>query len=201
MLPLNTSGYGRILKAVVTWNIVLTVMFVIAMGLYAASAQAANDPPVKVFTAHLDDVGGGGAVATSDNTINGTAPDQLAIVTTNTLGAGHPHTCLVVASAAAKYAGKGTYVFGLSMDNAAATNVGSERRIEMFDNGGIEDDSWEEVSSTYVYDGVMGSHDFRWSARKSAGADSNLIVDAATLSVVCVKKNIESFPTANDEAE
>ncbi|MCC7163114.1 MAG: hypothetical protein IT331_11510 [Anaerolineae bacterium] len=84
-------------------------MVLIGLALYATAAQAANDPPVRVFTADAYDVRGGGSASAVDGVINGTTPDTLRTVTTTRLSAGHPHVCVVVASATAQYsAGTGT---------------------------------------------------------------------------------------------
>lgn len=201
MVSSNPAPKRSLTKLLVLWNVALSVLVLVGMALYASAAQAANDPPVRVYSANSDDVGGGGTGGTADNTIDGTAPDQLRIVTTSNLSANHPHVCIVTASASAKYAGNGTYIFGLSMDNAGATVSSSDRRIEMFDNGGINDDSYEEVSTVYVFNDVMGSHDFRFSARKSAAGNGSLVVDASSMSVVCLKKNLTggTLQTAEEE--
>ncbi|HZQ06463.1 MAG TPA: hypothetical protein VFD70_07765 [Anaerolineae bacterium] len=44
-------------KHIVIWNIMLTIALVISFAANAAWVQAAADPPVKVFTASLNDAG------------------------------------------------------------------------------------------------------------------------------------------------
>lgn len=189
MVPSNPPHSRFLVKVLMMWNIALTVLILIGLGLFATAAQAANDPPVRVFTANANDLRGGGNATTANDTITGTLPDTLVSIQSTTLSPNHPHICVVSASATAQHSvGSGVYHFGLSLDGVTAP--ASDRLIEMFDNPGINDDSFEEVSSVYVWNDVRGAHIFRFFAHKDGAGDSNLIVDASSISVICVKKNL-----------
>jgi hypothetical protein len=136
------------------------------------------------------DNGADGSSATIDDLINGTSPDSLVSVSTTGLSAAHPHICVVTASAEAQWEeGDGTYIFGLSMDAEGTTRTGSDRRIEMFDNAGSNDDSFEEVSTTFAFTGVSGNHTFTFSARRESGTGT-ITVTASSITVVCTQKRI-----------
>ncbi|MCC7163113.1 MAG: hypothetical protein IT331_11505 [Anaerolineae bacterium] len=76
------------------------------------------------------------------------------------------------------------------MDNPDATLAASDRQIELFNNPGINDDSFEEVSSVYAWYDVRGPHTFRFSTRKSLPADGDMVVDSSSMAIICVKKNL-----------
>lgn len=173
-------------KWIVRWNIVLTVLMLASLGMNAAWVQAANDPPVRVYTATLQDNGGDGSATTVDDSITGTTPDTLVSVATANLSAAHNHICLVTASAEANWGGNGSYIFGLSMDGGAVV-AESERRIEFVDTAD-NDSTWTEVSTTYAFTNVSGSHTFYFSARKNAAGNANMTVTASSMTLVCVKK-------------
>jgi hypothetical protein len=202
MVPLNSSPKRSLTRILVMWNVALTVLVLVGMALYASAAQAANDPPVSVFTANADDVGGDGDATVNNRTVNSTSYTELRKITTERLGASHPHTCVVIASATAQHSsGEGTYIFALSMDSEVGSPGGSQRRIELFDNAGINDDNVEEVSTVYTFDNVQGVHDFRFLGRKQSAGDSHMEVDAASMSVICLKKNIGPFGLAPGDQE
>jgi hypothetical protein len=136
------------------------------------------------------DIGADGSSTTFDDLIDGSSPDSLVSVGTAELSANHPHLCVVTASAEASHtSGTGVYVFGLSLDAEGTTRTGSDRRIEMFDNGGINDDSFEEVSTTFAFAGVSGNHTFTFSARRESGTGT-ITVTASSITVVCTQKRI-----------
>ncbi len=114
------------------------------------------------------DDGGDGSSATTDDIIESTTADPLVTVTTSGLSADHTHICLVTASAEATFVADGFWIFGISLD-AAGTSAASNRRIEMFNNPDVNDDSYEEVSSTIAFAGLSGDHSFTFSARLEAG--------------------------------
>jgi hypothetical protein len=82
------------------------------------------------------------------------------------------------------------FIFGLSLDGAAGTMASSNRRIEMSNNADINDDSFEEVSTTIAFAGLSGDHWFTFSARKSPDAGGNLNVSASSVTAVCMKKDV-----------
>jgi hypothetical protein len=166
--------HGQALKLVVRCrNVVLVVLLFASL---ASSARA--------------DIGADGNSTTVDDLIDGTSPDSLVSVGTADLSADHNHVCVVTASAeAAHTSGTGVFIFGLSMDAEGTTRSGSNRRIEMFDNGGINDDSFEEVSTTLAFTGVSGNHTFTFSARRESGTGT-ITVTASSITVVCTQKRI-----------
>jgi hypothetical protein len=176
-------------KWLVLWNVIITGLLVTAVVANLAPAQADN---VKVFTANgIDDVGGDGSSTTVDDIIDSTTPDALVAIATTGLSANHAHICLVTASAEATFMGTGVYIFGLSLDAQAGTTAASDRRIEMFDNAGINDDTFEEVSTTIAYANLTpGDHTFTFSARKSAAGNDSLNVSASSITAVCMKKDL-----------
>ena len=173
----------------VIWNLVVTALLIAAVAASTSPAQA----DVSVFSsgpkAPLDD-GGDGSSATTDDIIDSTIPDALVTVTTTGLSDRHTHICLVTASAAASFLADGVFIFGLSLDGAASTVSASDRRIEMFNNPDINDDSFEEVSTTLAFPALVGDHSFTFSARKSLDAGGNLNVAASSMTVVCMRKDL-----------
>jgi hypothetical protein len=137
----------------------------------------------------LADSGGDASSATADDIINTTTPDALVTVSTLGLSASHTHICLVTASAEATFVADGVFIFGIGLDGAAPV-AASERRIEMFNNPNINDDSFEEVSSTIGFPGLSGDHSFTFSARKSAAAGGDLNVSASSITVSCFQKDL-----------
>jgi len=111
-------------------------------------------------------------------------------VTTSGLSLKHNHICLATASAEGTFVADGTFIFGLSLDSETTTRAASDRRIEMFNNPNINDDSFEEVSTTFAFPALSGDHTFTFSARKSSSGGGNLNVSASALTVVCVKKDL-----------
>jgi hypothetical protein len=174
-------------KWLVMWNVVITALLVTAVVVSLAPAQADN---LRMFSAQgINDDGADGSAATVDDIINGTAPDALVSITTTGLSPNHTHICLVTASAEATFVADGTFIFGLALDAGAPTAT-SERRIEMFNNPNINDDSFEEASTTIAYAGLTGDHTFTFSARKSAAGGGNLNVSASAMTAVCMKKDL-----------
>jgi hypothetical protein len=176
-------------KWLVLWNVIITGLLVTAVVVNLAPAQADN---VKVFSANgINDDGADGSATTVDDSIDSTTPDPLVTITTTGLSNKHSHICLVTGSAEATFVGTGVYIFGLSLDADAGTTASSDRRIEMFDNAGINDDTFEEVSSTIAYASLSpGDHTFTFSARKSVASNDSLNVSASSMTAVCMKKDL-----------
>src|SRR5919202_4377410 len=89
---------SRSFKLLVAWNIVLTVLFLVSLVLNATWAQAASDPPVRVFTASPEHGVGSGSETTADFKItrNDTWTELLSVRVD--LGTTHKHNCAVFAS-------------------------------------------------------------------------------------------------------
>jgi hypothetical protein len=181
----------RTTRWLAVWNVVVTALLIAAIA--AATTQASAADRTKVFTAGprapLND-GGDGSSATADDIIETTTPDALVAVTTTGLNPAHAHICLVTASAEATFVADGTFIFGLSLDGATTTTAASNRRIEMFNNKGINDDSFEEVSTTLAYAGLTGDHTFTFSARKNSASGGNLNVSASAMTVMCSRVDL-----------
>lgn len=91
-------------------------------------------------------------------------------MTTSGLSGDRTYICLVTASAEATFVADGFWIFGISLD-AAGMSAASNRRIEMFNNPDVNDDSYEEVSSTLAFAGLSGDQTFTFSARESSAGD------------------------------
>ena len=174
-------------KVLIAWNIAMTLL----LGVIAFGGNTPASAEAYVFHGEPEprDDGGDGSSATADDLIESTTPDALVAVTTTGLSPRHPHICLVTASAEASFVADGIYVFGLALDGAAPT-AAADRRIEMFNNPNIADDSFEEVSTTMAFANLTGDHSFTFSARKSTATDGTLNVSASSITAVCVKKDV-----------
>ncbi len=181
----------RFIRIVIVWNIVLGALLLISLAANAVYVQAANDPPVHVFTASMDDVGAAGSGTIVDRDVTSTAYFTLAQIGTSALSANHSHVCVDTASANAEYLeGSGEYVFGVNVNDSTTIHGNSPRTIEMFDNNGINDDSFEEVTTTWAFENISGPNTFTSSARKASAADGDLRIDAAAMTVICLKKHL-----------
>lgn len=180
----------RTVKLIVVWNIVLTVLLLASLGANAMFVQAANDPPVQVQTASLQDSGGDDSSSTSAVTINGTSPQTLTSVTVK-VSTLHNHVCLVSATADLSAALIGTQgsnvIFGLGMDTQTATDPASERRVAVEPSGVRA----ATGSTTLGFDNVRGQHTFYFSGRlPNTQFNDSSTVNAASIIVVCLKKHI-----------
>jgi hypothetical protein len=169
-------------RPIYAWNHVLTILLV---GLVASNGGQRSSP-ISIAPARSQvPLGEGGdfTSTTINDTINTSTPDVLVKVTTNLTG--HDHVCLVVASAEAELdiSNGGQFVFGLNVDTSASTVAGSDRTIELRDNPSVDDDNFEEVSSTHGFTVTSGSHTFYWSARALQGAST--VVNASSMTVAC----------------
>ncbi len=135
-----------------------------------------------------------GASTTTNDTITGTAPNQLVSTTvTLPLNSG-TWQCMVTGSAEAINPLNGDdnrYVFGFSEGPAlpAATQSGGDRTIDKDNLTGEETDR-TVVSSTLVIRSLSSSigqnaHTFYWSARKENGLDADMIVEDSSMGVFC----------------
>jgi hypothetical protein len=168
-------------RPLLVWNLVLTILLValLAGGVGRPSASSPIQIASAASTAPVN-VGGDYTSTTLDDTISTGTPDVLVQVSTNLLN--HTHYCLVTASAQANYDTNGEFTFGLNVDTTASQAAGSANNIELTDNAGIDDDSYEEVSSTYGFTVTAGLHTFYWSALALAGST---VVDNSSMTVAC----------------
>jgi len=168
-------------RPLLAWNLVLTVLLVTLLASNASGRSGSS--PVDIAPAGSQaplEVGGDYASTTIDDTINTATPDILVQVITNLPN--HNHYCLVTASAQANYDTNGEFTFGLNVDTTASQAAGSANNIELTDNAGIDDDNYEEVSSTYGFTVTAGSHVFYWTALALAGTT---VVDNSSMTVAC----------------
>lgn len=184
----------RAFRLLVTWNIVLTILLLVALAFAAVSAQAANDPPVKVYTASFAHGNGiAGNSTGTDKLISSTSFTDVLTVPINFTGQNHNHYCTVIASANVKNPGNGTghiYEFGVGYDANSATGlVNSNMFLEMSDNAGVDDPSWLPVTTNRVFSSLTpATHTIRFQARKQVAGDPNFTIDNATMTVLCFKK-------------
>src|SRR5580765_7494728 len=94
----------------------------------AGPETAANADSAEIVPA---DQGVDQTSTTVDDVISTATPDVLVSAAVS-LAAAHNHGCIVTASAEVSRSSDatGVYVFGISLDNAAATSTASDRRIE-----------------------------------------------------------------------
>lgn len=180
---------SRIVRIILGWNVVLTLLLLGSAAANVASVQASNDPPIRVFTANTQLAGGAGAGQATDILINGTTNSTIADVEIQ-LPAAKPHICFGFASAEAEHqSGQGLYWFNLLRNGVSPT--AAQRRIELIDNGGIQDPKYKEVSTLNTWPNQTGTVTFSFVARKDSAGDSDIKVTNATLSVICVKKQLD----------
>lgn len=181
---------SRLVKLLVLWNISLSLLFVLSLAFNAVWVNAANDPPVRVFTANADDQGGDHNWNTEPTglPIDNTVPVSLTRVRVD-LG-DHRHTCLVTGSASAvRTSGGGLWNYGLNMDTTATFKDGSARIIEFADFGTDTGGRWE-VSTIGGWDGVSGKHTFHLLANKNSAADPESRAFNASIIVSCFRTKI-----------
>lgn len=193
-------------RLLVAWNIALSVALLVAvLGVLASAAQAANDPPVKVFTAsyaHGNGIRGGGA---GSRVINSTAYQDILTIPVNFTGQSHTHQCAIIASANVTNPSisdtGNVYRFGIGLDGAsAATYSFSEMVVELNDNATIDDPSWVPVTTNRLFTSLSaGPHTLRFQARKNAASNPNLTVNNAYATVICLKRSQESAATTESE--
>lgn len=192
MDPHSIQRLERMNRLLIIWLAVVTTLLLLSFGLNAAWVQAANDPPVHVFTATLDDLGGGHA---QNNYLPGLtiASESTATVLaqkTTTLSTAHTHTCLVTASAEVDRAQDANALlqFTLTMDSLnGVANKPAHRRVE-FDTYASDKEDYEEVSTAFGFDNVTGTHTFYFLGRRNMGASASANVSAASMMIACFKK-------------
>lgn len=195
---MNTQKY----RLLVTWNVVLTTLLIIAFAFVVMSVQASNDPPVEVFTATLDHgVGAAGAGTTTDVHISGTAYQPILSIPVDFTGQNHVHQCFVIGSANAVNPATGghtgyRYDFTTKMDTA--TSSFALMTLEMSDNPSHDDANFLPVTTSRIYTGVSaGEHTFSFVAREQNAANPDLTVTNATITVLCFKK-LQTYVAADE---
>ncbi|MBI4670564.1 MAG: hypothetical protein HY741_02700 [Chloroflexi bacterium] len=90
---------SRLVRFLVFWNVASSVLLLVAIAMYASAAQAANDPPVRAFTASTAHVGSarGGATMNPIEVSRRDVWTQLLKVSVN-LSDNHNHECTAIVS-------------------------------------------------------------------------------------------------------
>jgi hypothetical protein len=182
------ASLDRSLRRLKVWNIVLTAVLLLSLAANAAWVQAAADPPVRVYTATLDDSGGGGSSINTAQPIDPTAtresPQTLASVITSHLSRDHKHICLVTASALATKPVSPSNAFvnvALRWSRRNTVIVANERVVELKETPD-DDPRSIEVSTTYAFKHVrrnQGIHFVAWG--------DDIVVTKASMTVVCLR--------------
>ncbi|MCC7164611.1 MAG: hypothetical protein IT331_19105 [Anaerolineae bacterium] len=193
----------RTVRLLVTWNVVLTVLLLIALAFVAAGVQAASDPPVKIYSTSLDHgVAADGAGTTADKSITSTSYQVILSKTVDFTGQSHLHQCMVLGSAnVINPASGGTgYRYDFTMQIDSGITNWSKMTLELSDNGGIDDPNYWPVTTNRVWTNVSSApHTFSFVARKQAVGYPDLTVDNAHMTVICIKKLLPS-DSASDAA-
>jgi hypothetical protein len=181
----------RAFKLLLTWNVVLTVLLLAVLAFAALGAQAATDPPVRVFTATLDHGVAGTGGTTVNAFINSAVPYQTFLtVPVNFTGQSHVHQCLAIGSANVENPGGGTgnqYVFNIGMDSGFGGN--SYMTLELADNSGVNDPNFVPVTTNKIFTNISAApHTFRFGAYKRQPNDPNFTIHNASMTVICFRQ-------------
>jgi hypothetical protein len=79
----------------------------------------------------------------------------------------------------------GVYFFDLRLDGSVIS--GTTRSVQFVQTGGDNED-FMPMNSTGFATGLLGTHTFSFTGRKSAAGDENIIAQSSSLTVVCQKK-------------
>jgi hypothetical protein len=193
-------------KLLVVWNIVLSTAFLLlVLGVAVSTVQAANDPPIKVYTASLEHGSGiVGAGRISDVTINSTLYQTILSIPVNFTGQSHVHYCVAMGSANVMNPASGGSTgnrYDFSVKGDAAVSNFAMMTLEMSDNYGVDDPNYVPVSTQRVFDSLSAApHTFYFVARKQAAGSPNMIVENASFTVICFKK-LQTAAMAAPEVE
>ncbi len=187
---------SRTNRLLVLWNVVLTTLVLLLLGLYASAAQAANDPPVRVFQANADHTGGRGVGSTATIQVKTHGDWTLLQKLSVDLNGATNHECAAVASSrvfnASGNAEDNKYEFVLTLDDPDPQGtLATTRVIDFDDDRVISDHDDQEVTSSSLYHATNEAHTFYWFARKiseDGKPPTYMSVQNSTLWVLCVKK-------------
>ncbi len=188
---------SRMIKALLIWNVILSTLVLLLIGLYASAAQAANDPPVRMFQTPLDH-GASGKGGASTTPVEIKARDKWTLVqklSVNLTG-DHNHECAVIASSNASNAPGNSvdnkYQFILTLDDPNPNaNTATTRTIDFDDGRTVTDHNNMEVTAAILYHATNEPHTFYWFAKKlseDANPAATMTVVNTTLTAVCVKR-------------
>jgi len=194
MDPSRLASLERSIRLLKTRTLVLSVLLFVSVGANAAWVHTSSDPPIRVYTATLDDTGAGGAAAEDEILIlpefTREHPRLLASVKLSGLGE-HRHRCLVTASAQVQKgmnASSGIIVVGLSQSGAIIPVT--ERPAHLVETAD-EDQTVEEVTTTFamrVRNPTLGDPVIRFSAAYDSGGI--LTISKRSMTVVCLRNRI-----------
>jgi hypothetical protein len=111
----------------------------------------------------------------------------------------HDHHCVATASADLVRPGNDEaedeendrYVFILTLDDDNPSARRSSARTIAFDDDDEDDRNLQVVSNTFFFDSIRPDrHTIRWMARKATTEEANLIVDDASLTIVCTRRQL-----------
>lgn len=180
-------------KLLVVWNIVLSTAFLLlVLGVAVSTVQAANDPPVKVYTAALEHgTGIAGAGKSLDTTINSASYQTILSIPVNFTGQSHVHYCVALGSANVINPASGStgHRYDFTVQGDATVSSYAMMTLEMSDNANADDPNYVPVSTQRVFDSLSAApHTFYFVARKQAAGSPNMVVDNASFTVICFKK-------------
>ena len=192
MDPQTIQRLVRMNRLLMIWLAVVTVLLLVSLGMNAAMAQAANDPPVHFFSATSEDLGGGHAQNNYNPPLVISNESTATVLAEKTvmLSANHTHTCLVMASAEIDRSQDANALlqFTLTMDSMnGVANKPAHRRVE-FDAYASDKEDYEEVTTMLGFDNVTGTHTFRFLGRRNMGVSAPANVSAASMMIACFKK-------------
>lgn len=188
---------SRTVKLLVVWNVILSTLVLVLLGLYASAAQAANDPPVRVYqAASAEPAGGKGTNSTTPVSVQAhdkwTLVQKLSVDFTGLLN----HECVVIASSNVSNAPGNSednkYEFILTLDDSNPKTDTATSRIIDFDNGrSVIDHNDMEVTASILFHMTDEPHTFYWFAKKlstNGNPASTMSVANNTLSALCVRQ-------------
>lgn len=182
---------SRLVKLILFWNAVLTALLLGSLLVNANFAMAANDPPVKVFTATLDHAGGvdGGATTTNAALTSAATWTQLVSVNIDFGAQTHVHHCVAIGSADVinPFSGtSNTYRFDLTLDSTTSdADTGTGRVVNFYTSSSSV--SAQNVTTNRIFYNVPNQqHTIRMMGQKFAGAMNTNVTDAS-ISVICTK--------------
>jgi hypothetical protein len=187
---------NRLFKIVLLWNAALTAILLASLLVNANFALAANDPPVKVFTARSAHAGGlDGSGTTTNVSINSDASwTQLMTVDVNFGTQNHAHQCVAIASADVlnPFSGsanqRNSYFFDLTvgLPNGGSTDGPGTRTVELINNS-TYGNALENITTNRAFFNIQnGAHTIYFLGRKSTGAPNANVADSS-MSVICLK--------------
>lgn len=185
----------RLLKVVLFWNAALTVVLLASLLVNANFVMAANDPPVKVFTATAAHAGGLDGAGTNINSAitSDSTWTQLLAVDINFGTQTHNHQCIAVASADVinPYGGTSgahnSYRFDIALDTTSPASDSPGERMVDFVNTTASVAAQPVTTNRVFFNISNGTHTVYFLARRTAGGTLTASTSDASMSVICLK--------------